>query len=121
MRSRWIRWKDREVLYQDFTGCQSDLVKLSREVAAVDALITRQPPGSVIALADLADTVATAGAVQLFKGSAAQTRPFIERQALIGVHGMKRYAAQTVALFAGQPMKVFESRESALDWLVSAD
>ena len=121
MKSRWIRWHDREVLYQDFTGCASDLVALEREVRAVDALITRQPRGSVLGLADLTDTLASAGAVQLFKQSASQTKPFISRQALIGISGMKRYAAQTVALFAGQPMKVFESREAALDWLVSAE
>jgi hypothetical protein len=121
MKSHWIRHKNLDVLYQDFTGCRSDLAALEREVREVDALITRQPRGSVIALADLTDTVASAGAVQLFKGSATQTKPFIERQALIGVQGMKRYAAQTVALFAGQPMKVFESREEALDWLVGAD
>lgn len=121
MKSRWIRWKDREVLQQDFSGCQSDLDALRREVSAVDELITRQPRGSVIALADLTDTVASAGAVQLFKESASQTKPFISRQALIGITGMKRYAAQTVALFAGQPMKVFDTREAALDWLVSED
>lgn len=119
MKSRWIRWHDHEVLYQDFTGCRDDLAALRSEVEAVDALITRQPRGSVLALADLMDTTASAGAVQLFKTSATQTKPFIARQALIGMHGMKRYAAQTVALFSGQPMKVFETREAALDWLVS--
>jgi hypothetical protein len=119
MKSRWIRWHDREVLFQDFTGCGSDLEALRRELAAVDELITRQPRGSVIALADLTDTLASAGAVQLFKESASETKPFIARQALIGITGMKRYAAQTVALFAGQPMKVFDSREAALDWLVA--
>jgi hypothetical protein len=121
MKSRWIRHQDHEILYQDFTGCRSDLAALEREVQAVDALITRQPPGSIRALADLTDTTASAGAVQLFKSSASQTRPFIALQALIGIHGMKRYAAQTVALFAGQPMRVFETREAALDWLVSGD
>lgn len=121
MKSRWIRWNDREVLYQDFTSCQSDFAALQREVDAVDALITRQPRGSVIALADLTDTVASAGAVQLFKLSASQTKPFIARQALIGITGMKRYAAQTVAMFAGQPMRVFDTRDVALDWLVSPD
>ncbi|MEO6526117.1 MAG: hypothetical protein ABIP93_05795 [Gemmatimonadaceae bacterium] len=121
MKSRWIRWKDREVLYQNFTGCREDLVALRSEVEAVDVLITRQSRGSVIALADLTDTTASAGAVQLFKASATRTKPFIDRQALIGIHGMKRYAAQTVALFAGQAMKVFETREAALDWLVSDD
>ena len=119
MKSRWLRHSDHDILYQDFTGCRSDLAALEAEVKAVDALITRQPRGSVRALADLTDTTASAGAVQLFKQSASQTKPFIERQALIGIHGMKRYAAQTVALFAGQPMKVFETREAALDWLVS--
>jgi len=121
MKSRWIRWRDHEVLYQDFTGFRTDLDALAREVGDVDALITRQPAGSIRALADLTDTTASAGAVQLFKDSAAQTKPFIARQALIGIHGMKRYAAQTVALFAGQPMRVFEKREDALDWLVSPD
>jgi hypothetical protein len=121
MRSRWIRWNDHDVLYQDFSGLETDLVALQREIEAVDALITRQPKKSIIALADVTDTTASAGAVKLFKASAAQTKPFIERQALIGIHGMKRYLAQTVAQFSGQPMKVFESKEDALEWLVRSE
>jgi hypothetical protein len=120
VKSRWIRWKEHDVLYQDFSGCEGDLAMLNAELVAVDALIMRQPRGSVIALADVTGTTASAGAVKLFKESAAQTKPFIERQALIGIHGMKRYLAQTVTQFSGQPMKVFDTKEDALNWLVGA-
>lgn len=115
-----MRYQDHDVLYQDFTGFESDLIALKKEVDAVDVLITRQPRDSVIALADVTNTTASAGAVQIFKVSAAKTKPFIEKQALIGIHGMKRYLAQTVAQFSGQPMKVFETKEEALVWLVQS-
>ena len=82
-----------------------------------DAEILREPKGSVLALIDLRNTVASPAVVALFKGSSAITTPFVRRHALIGVTGVKRYLADKVAQLAGRPMRLFETEEAALDWL----
>ena len=117
MKSRWIRWNNTAVLHLDYANFKLDIEGLRAEVLEADAEILREPKGSVLALIDLRNTVASPAVVALFKGSSAITTPFVRRHALIGVTGVKRYLADKVAQLAGRPMRLFETEEAALDWL----
>ena len=117
MKSRWIRWNNVAVLHLDYANFKHDIEGLRAEVQEADAEILREPAGSVLALIDLRNTVASGAVVSLFKTSSAITTPFIRRHALLGVTGIKRYLADKVAQLAGRPMRLFETEEAALDWL----
>ena len=117
MKSRWIRWNDTAVLHLDYANFKLDIEALRAEVLEADAEIVREPKGSVLALIDLRNTVASGAVVAMFKASSAITTPYIRRHALIGVSGVKRYLADKVAQLAGRPMRLFETEEEALDWL----
>ena len=117
MKSRWIRWNNTAVLHLDYANFKLDIEGLRAEVLEADAEILREPKGSVLALIDLRNTVASGAVVSMFKDSSAITTPFIRRHALIGVSGLKRYLADKVAQLAGRPMRLFETEEAALDWL----
>ena len=117
MKSRWIRWNDTAVLHLDYANFKLDIEALRAEVLEADAEILREPKGSVLALIDLRNTVASGAVVAMFKGSSAITTPYIRRHALIGVSGVKRYLADKVAQLAGRPMRLFETEVEALDWL----
>ena len=118
MKSHWRTWKGRDVMHLDYAGFKRDVEGLRSEVAAADAVICAQRPGSVLALIDLRDTVASTAVVQLFKESAAQTTPYIHRHALVGVSGMKKFFAEKIARLIGKPMRLFDDEQTALDWLV---
>ena len=118
MKSRWRTWKGVEVVHLDYANFGVDLDALAAEVSAADAMMTTQRRGSLRVLIDLRETVASVGAVQLFKESAPRTDPYILRHALIGVSGIKRFLADKVARLIGRPMRLFDSEEAALDWLV---
>lgn len=113
-------WKGALVLHLDYADFGRDIDALRREVVEADEEILREPKGTILALIDLRNTVASGEVVQMFKTSSLETTPHIRRHALIGITGMKRYLADKVARLAGRPMRLFETEEEALDWLASA-
>jgi hypothetical protein len=117
MKSKWVTWKGQRILYQEFSGFGRDAEALEREVDLVDAEIVKQAPGSILALADLNGTVTSSAVVELFKRSASVTKPFVAKQAVIGVGGVQKFLAQMVARASGQALQLFNSREEAMDWL----
>jgi hypothetical protein len=114
----WVTRNGRRVLYLNYAGFKSDVAALRSEVELADAVICKQPPASVHALADLRGTVASAAVVDLFKRSATQTRPYVAKMALIGISGLKRFLAEMVARVSGQEMRLFDTEDDAYAWLV---
>ena len=117
MKSRFRSWKGVEVLHLDYAHFRSDLAALKAEVGEADDMMTAQRPGSLRVLVDLRDTVASAEMVAFFKKSAARTEPYIQKHALLGITGIKRFLADKVARLIGRPMRVFDTEDAALDWL----
>lgn len=118
IKSRWVVWHGVGVLHLDYANFKQDIEGLREEVRQADEEIQREPKGSVLVLIDLRDTVATGAVVSLFKESSALTNPYVRKHALIGVTGMKRFLADKVAKLARRPMRLFDTEEQALDWLV---
>ena len=118
MKSEWMTHKGERFIYCDFTRFGVDLEGLRAEVEAADIQICLERENSVLALADLRDTVASRKMVDLFKGSALRTKKHIRKQAVVGVTGIRRLLAGAVARFSRQPMVLFDTVEEARDWLV---
>ena len=106
-------------MYLDYANFKLDLEGLRAEVIAADAVIMREPLGSVLVLIDLRETAATGSVVAMFKESSKYTTPYIRKHALIGITGMKRYLADKVAKLTGRPMRLFTTAEEAFEWLTS--
>jgi hypothetical protein len=45
--------------------------------------------------------------------------PYIVKSAIVGVVGIKRILLDAVTAFVGRPIKAFDTRDAALDWLAS--
>ena len=118
IKSRWVVWHGVGVLYLDYANFKQDIEALREEVRQADDEIQREPKGSVLVLIDLRETVATGAVVTLFKESSALTDPYVRKHALIGVSGMKRFLADKVAKLTRRQMRLFDTQEQALDWLV---
>lgn len=118
MKSSWMQHHGRRVIRLNYSGFKSDLAALRAEVEMADQEVCRQPYGSVLALADLSDTTASAAAVELFKQSATRTKPHIDKLALVGIQGLKRFLAEMVARVSGREMRLFDAEADAIAWLV---
>ena len=121
MKSAWMMHKGKRFIYCDFRDFGIEADGLNAEIEAADRLICKELEGSVLALADLRDTVASRKVVEMFKLSAARTRKNVRKQAVVGVTGIRKLLAEAVARFSEQPMHLFDSVEEAKDWLVTDD
>jgi hypothetical protein len=122
MRSHWITHKDRRILYSDYTGfMDADFDALMAELRAVEEEIMRHTEYSVLLITDIRGSVASREAVDAFKKSAARSRKFVWKNAVIGVTGIKKIMFEAVVRFSGQPARTFEDIEAAKDWLAQAD
>ena len=119
-RSIWTLLPDgTRILYQDFRDFGRNVAALRAEVEAVDREICSQPADSVLALADLTGTVTSVEVVWLFKHSAAATRGYVRKQAVVGLTGVQSVLAQAVARFSGETLHLFDTPELATAWLAS--
>jgi hypothetical protein len=118
VQSSWIERDGRRVMYLNYSGFKSDTEALRVEVESADREVCRQPHGSVLAIANLSDTTASSAAVELFKQSSARTKPHIDKLALIGITGLKRFLAEMVARVSGREMRLFVTETDAVAWLL---
>jgi hypothetical protein len=119
MKSEWQTWKGTRFLYCDFSNFGLEFEALRTEVLAADEEILRAPNGNVLAIADLRNTVTSGKVVDLFKESATRTKGHVEKQAVVGVTGIRKILAQAVAKFSGETFVLFATVEEAKDWLAS--
>lgn len=118
MQSAWVERDGRRVMYLNYSGFKSNTAALRAEIEAADAVVCRQAPGSVLAVANLNDTTASSAAVELFKQSSARTKPYIDKLALLGITGLKRFLAEMVARVTGREMRIFDQEADAVAWLL---
>ncbi|HEY0142297.1 MAG TPA: hypothetical protein VGF48_15470 [Thermoanaerobaculia bacterium] len=118
MKSEWIEHAGHRIIYCDFRNFARDVDALRIEVTETDDEITRQPPMSVLALIDVRGTTTSLEAVDVFKRSAARSKGFIIRQAVVGVAGIQKILAQAVARFSSEELHLFDTVEAAKEWLV---
>jgi hypothetical protein len=118
VQSAWIERDGHRVMYLDYSGFRSDTNALRAEVESADREVCRQPRGSVLAIANLSDTTASSAAVELFKQSVSRTKPYVDKLALIGITGLKRFLAEMVARVTGREMRLFDAEADAIAWLL---
>jgi hypothetical protein len=118
MKSSWETRAGKRILYCKFSDFEKDVAALSAEIDAVDEVILREPPDSVLLLVDLRHTVTSSAVVDLFKKSSAKTKGYVRKQAIIGISGIQKMLAQAVAWFSRETFVIFDTPDEARDWLV---
>jgi hypothetical protein len=119
MKSSWETRAGKRILYCRFNDFGKDVTGLGAEIDAVDELILREPPDSVLLLADLRGTVTSSAVVELFKKSSTKTKGYVRKQAIVGISGIQKMLAQAVAWFSRETFVLFDTPDEARDWLVN--
>lgn len=118
MCSEWQTYKGRQLFYCNFGALGND--ELQAEVDATDALIMKQPIGSVLALVNVQDVPPTRKSIGIFIGSIPRTQKHIRKTAVLGVgfSGQRKVLFDAVMRITRADMMIFEDAEKAKDWLV---
>ena len=118
-RLEFIEHQGKRILTINSVGADFQLV---RAIAAECwHIISRQELQSVRTLNDLAGSEFTSESVSVLTELAAKNRPYVVRAAVIGIKGMRFFTFQTVVSFTKRPLKLFDDRVKALDWLAQDD
>lgn len=116
-RIRFIIHKGKKVLFVDCSHCSADeLEKISR---MVPSYVTAQPKGSVLLLADFTGVQFDRDAIERMKQDTVYDRPYLKRSAWFGTDTLPHVFYEHLKTFSQRDLPTFETREEALDWLVS--
>lgn len=114
-RLAFVEHKGKRILTINSTGADLKMVKAI--AAECWHIVSRQELQSVRTLNDLNGGEFTSETVRIFSELAAKNRPYVVRAAVIGIKGMRYFAYQTVVSLTKRPLKLFDNRIEALDWL----
>ena len=121
MKSGWIVYKNRRILYADYSGFTLDEDGLKEEVERVNALACQQPPGSVLLLVNVQGSTGTKQAVSDLKESAAKIKSHVKKTAVVGIIGFKEVLLKMIASYSGLSMVAVPDMETAKKWLIGDD
>jgi hypothetical protein len=116
-RARFVTHREHRILVLDATGCSA--AELATLADLVPEVITREPLGSLLVLTDFTGAEFSRDAVDHMKIAAALDRPHIKRAAWVGAQKMPKALFDSIRNFSARDFPVFESREQAMDYLVS--
>jgi hypothetical protein len=115
-RVRFITHKGKQVLFLDYrnaTEAQALALVQQRRV-----VVSEQPKGSLLTVADLTGAVFTKKVVEEIKAATVLDRPFVRRAALVGVETAPKGLIDAVSIFSHREWAQFKTMEEALDWVV---
>ena len=120
-RVRFIEHHGEHVLLIDYSGLQIDD---EREFLAVIArrkhVVKKQPLRSLLTLTDVTNAHCTRNAMEAIKVAAVLDRPHLKRAAAVGLDSFSpKGALEAISTFSTRRWARFNTREEALDWLVS--
>ena len=118
-RIRFVNHRGQQVLLVDVTNCTTaEMIELGR---LVPSYVATEPLGSVLLLADFTGSKFDKSTVETLKQAAVYDRPHIKRSAWVGMEGMPKVFYDNLKAFSQRDLPTFETREEALDWLVSEE
>jgi hypothetical protein len=122
MKSQWIAYHNKRILYIDLSDFKDDMKSLDKElveaVATVGQEMYQQPLGSVLVLVDLRNTMLTQTANRLLSERIQDTKKFVRRTAVVGMTGIRKMFLDFFARLAESETGSFDEPEAAQDWLI---
>jgi len=85
---------------------------------AAQALAIKEAPKSVRLITDVTGAHYDSEGVGVMKAFSKAITPYVKASAAVGVTGIKQIILQSLIRLSGRNIKLFDTREEALEWLV---
>ena len=118
-RVRFITHHGKRVLLIDSSYCTPEQGIRNANEALL--LVTAEPPKSVLTLIDLTGAQVSRESVARAKEVTVLNRPYVKRSALVGAESLPNAFYEAIKRFSRREFPRFNTREEALDWLVSEE
>jgi hypothetical protein len=116
-RIRFVEHQGKQILLVDLSHCTSS--EVAKMALLVPTYVTTEPRGSVLLLADFTGAEFDRIAIDRVKESAVFDRPHLKRSAWVGIKNLPKVFYEHIKNFSQRDLPAFETREQAMDWLVS--
>ena len=117
MKSKWIEYNGKKILYQDYSNYYFNEDAVKKELEEVEALVLSQPENSVLVLTNMSNTEVTLNLMPIFNEASRVTKSHVNKTAVLGVTGIKRTLGDLLSRITGQPLMYFNSEVEAKEWL----
>jgi|SRR5208283_133980 len=111
-----LTFRNQKVLVADCSDCSPE--ELAAVIDEVPKHVTREPPGSVLLLADFSRSMFNKETVEHLKLAAVFDRPHLKKSAWVLTQNLPKALYDAVRTFSGREIPTFETREEALVYLV---
>ena len=118
-RLQWIVYKGVTVAHTDFRGLQGKALSDQMEFNLVELL--EKASGvkkSLLLLTDLTDVPMTGDTYSKVRKTSEVLAPYLKARATLGVSGSRKFVVNALNAIVDYPLKVFSTKEAALEWLV---
>lgn len=112
-----VSHKGKEIFITDVSKCQAEEAKRVFDEAIQK--ITKLPLKSVLLITDSTDAVYNSETSTVTKHFSSSISAHIKGSAVVGADSMKKIMISTLRLLTKRDIKTFDTREQAMDWLVS--
>jgi hypothetical protein len=122
MKSKWIEYQARQILYIDLSNFRDDVEGFRVEIEASMQIngpeMYRQPLHSVLVLVDLSNTGLTRVTNKMLSDTITETKKYIARTAVVGMTGIRKIFLDYFGRLADSETASFDDPETAKHWLV---
>jgi hypothetical protein len=117
-RVKFFEHAGKEILLVDFSH-SNDVAGVKTVADECRRVIISRPFASVRTLVTVEGTWFDKETIQVSSDLAAHNRPYVVRSAVIGVTGLRQIAFNAIVALTRRNMRMFDSRDEALAWLVA--
>jgi hypothetical protein len=118
MKSKWIEYNGKKILYQDFSNHFFDTNAVKAELEQVESIVLGEPEDSVLVISNFTNTEITNILMPILNEASRVTKSHVHKTAAIGVTGMKRTLGDLLSRITGQPLMYFTNEVEAKEWLI---
>lgn len=117
VRAEFIAYKGVRILDLDVRG-EQEVEKSIEAFRTAQKLATNESPKSVKLITDVTGAHYDTEGVGVMKAFSKAITPYVKASAAVGVTGIKQIILQSLIRLSGRNIKLFNTREEALEWLV---
>jgi len=118
-RIRWIKHKEKQILYVDYSNI-STTDELLDAIQDVNNFIKKLREYNIIMLVDVRNSIANEKiTVDALKNNASIVKPYVKKAAVVGVTKTQEIILTVVNMFSNLGLKPFDIIDDAKDWLIS--
>jgi hypothetical protein len=117
MKSHWIEYNGKKILYQDFSNLFFNTNAVKEELEQVEAIVLGEPENSVLVISNFENTEISSELMPILNEASKATKSHVRKTATIGVTGFKRTLGDLLSRFTGQQLMYFMNEAEAKKWL----